>query len=113
MSKKIDHHKGLKDSTLRDLIAREMRDPFMRVGPENDEYRQLLVEKLEKAKRELEAYDLSTAFQRILSLVGWKLHDVSDYVGGGYNQNTYLDFVGTEQECAERYPGWAEERGLD
>ena len=104
----LNHHQGLPDDQVRDLIARTIK-PAAITGfwSKNDDYERMLVERVEKAVKELEGYRLGRSMRQIAEQFGWDAFDVSEYVA--YDKDTYVDFVGTREELAQIYPEKAEE----
>lgn len=106
-----EHHNGLSNNQIRDLLAAEERDTDVSMGlyGASDPFREMLVRNVEEARKKLVAYDRGLAFKSILDKFGWKIHDVSDYVE--FNNKTYRSFVGTDEERKVRYPDGTSKRG--
>jgi hypothetical protein len=105
----FDHHEGFEHEELRDLIAEESKGSLSTFGPgtQRVKFREFLVEQVEKAQARLDEFDRGTAWRAVLGKFGWKLWDVSECVD--YDKETYVDFVGSEDELREAYPDYPEE----
>jgi hypothetical protein len=99
-----NHHDGLPNNQIRDLLAAEERDTDVSMGlyTSNDDFRAMLVSNVEIAKKKLAAYDRGQALKSVMDKFGWKLHDVSEFVE--FNSKTYRSFVGTDEERKAVYP---------
>lgn len=97
----IMHHSGLKDSGVRDFLAKQTR-PNNVFTCENADTRKHLVNRVKKAKADLEAYDTGQALRRMFEEFGWTVYDVSDHVE--YDKRTYMPFIGTKEELKKAYP---------
>jgi len=104
-----EHHKGLKYAGLRDHIAEQLRsNPNVRISVHCDSdaarenFREHLEESLRKAKEALSAFHRGTSYRAVMQANGWDDYDVSDRVR--YDPETYLSFIGTEEEFEKCYP---------
>lgn len=99
-----EHHKGLPNDQVRDLIATEFRNPNVAAACFDPEgaLRAMLVNNLNAARERLADHDRGVALKTILVKFGWKEHDVSESVN--YRRDTYRPFIGTDEEKEARYP---------
>ena len=107
------HHEDLSLAELRNVIALEERGlgiPFHCDEDSRASYREYLVEKLERAKREVEEFDRVTAWRAVMRKFGWECFDVSDHVAV-FDKRTYVPFVGTREELGAAYPALT--KGVD
>ena len=102
-----DHHDGLPNNQVRDLVADGLRSPRCSVGAAtgsefSEQYREHRVGQINKAEGDLRDFDQGQALNGIIEQFGWRRHDVSDLVS--YDPKTYREFIGTDEERAARYP---------
>lgn len=100
-----NHHDGLPHADVRNIIADGLRDHKVSLGfysGNSVEARSALIERIEAAKRQLEAFDKGQGLLAIAQAFDFREFDVSDLVS--YNSETYRAFIGTVDEAHERYP---------
>ena len=103
-----EHHEGLADRGLRDLVADQLRFDKHGTGmgfhctgnPER--LRASLEASARKAQETLDGFDAGRGLRKVVDLLGWDVHDVSDHVA--YDSKAYRDFVGNREELMQRYP---------
>jgi len=97
-----NHHSKLSYNQVRDFIADELQDPMIGGFHGNvDGYREVLVERLEQAKKALEGFDRGLALRAIANKFSWDAFYINDN----------KIFIGTAKEAIKLYPNLAEEFG--
>lgn len=109
MSKELlQHHRGFSNDQVRDLIAQTIRENGVGFyGQNNEKYEEVLLNQLEKAKKDLANFRKGVAMREIADQFGWSAYDPEEYVE--YDHNTYIQFIGTEEEFEQAYPEVLEE----